>query len=340
MSFDVKISPSGRTFEVADGDSVLTAAFEAGVKLPNGCRMGTCRTCRGRVIEGQVDHGHSHLEYLTPAMREEGFALLCQAKPCSDLVIEIEELPFLADPQQLPAYVKSMERLAEDVVKLHLRLPLHANMAFVAGQYIDILLPDGRRRAYSIANAPVASGVVNIELHIRHYPGGAFTDHVFGAMKAREMLQIEGPLGSFFLRESDKPAIFLATGTGYAPIRAMLLDALAWGTQRPMTLYWGARVREDLYLLDEMEALARQHPSFTFVPLLSRPAEGTWSGRTGYVQDAAIADFGDVSGVQVYACGSPSMVADAERAFFARGTPDDAFFSDAFFTEAELAGSI
>ena len=338
MRFEVQISPSGRSFPVENDDSVLTAAFAAGVKLPNGCRMGTCRTCRGKVIEGSVDHGHSHPEYLTPEMRDQGYALLCQAKPCSDLLVEIEELPFLADPQVLPAYVKGLDRLAPDVVKVHLRLPLHANMPFVAGQYIDIIMADGRRRAYSIANAPTATGVVNIELHIRHFPGGAFTDHVFDGLKLREMLQIEGPLGSFFLRDGDNPVLLLATGTGYAPIRSIILDALEWQPDRQLTLYWGARTRADLYMLEEVEALARDHPSLTVIPVLSRPLpEDNWTGRIGHVQDCALADIADVSKHHVYACGAPAMTAAADRDFAARGLPDGAFFSDAFFTEAELA---
>jgi CDP-4-dehydro-6-deoxyglucose reductase len=338
MSFEVRLMPSGRRFTVERGERILNAGFAVGAKMPSGCRMGTCRTCKGRLIAGEVDHGNSHPGYLTPTMRVQGYALLCQAMPLSDLVIEVEELPFLADPQILPAYVKSIERPVADVALLRLRIPLHANMLFTSGQHVDILLPDGRRRPYSIASVPRPEGVIDLEFHIRHMAGGAYTEHVFGAMKARDKVQLEGPLGSFFLRQSEKPVIFLVTGTGYAPIRSILLDALNWTSDRQMTLYWGARNLADLYLIDEVRQLSLDNPRFHFVPVLSQPLpEDRWGGAIGHVQDIALADISDVAGHQVYACGSPAMVAAAEEAFVRLGLPREEFFCDAYFTQGELA---
>jgi CDP-4-dehydro-6-deoxyglucose reductase len=340
MSFEVRLVPSGRQFSVEKGERILSAGFAAGVKMPSGCRMGTCRTCKGKLLEGLVDHGNSHPGYLTPTMRVEGYALLCQATPLSDLVIEVEELPFLADPQIFPGYVKSIVRPTDGVAVLRLRLPLHANMMFTPGQHVDILLPDGKTRPYSIASVPRPEGVIDLELHIRHMTGGAYTDHVFQGMKTRDMVKLEGPLGSFFLRESDKPVIFLATGTGYAPIRSILLDTLKWKSDRQMTLYWGARNLADLYLIKEVRELSLASPRFHFVPVLSRPLpEDGWTGARGHVQDVALADIADVSGHQVYACGTPAMVTAAEEAFIQRGLPREEFFSDAYFTQGELAQS-
>jgi CDP-4-dehydro-6-deoxyglucose reductase len=218
-------------------------------------------------------------------------------------------------------------------------LPLHLNLQFEAGQYVDFILPDGLRRSYSIANAPSAAGVMDLEFHIRHLPGGAFTDKVFGGMKLREKFQFEGPLGSFLLRESSKPALFLASGTGYAPIRSILLKELAAGNPRKMVLYWGGRSRKDLYLLEEAQNLARLHANFTFVPVLSEPlAEDEWTGTTGFVHRAVMKDLKDLSAWQVYACGVPVMVDAARRDFVGQcALPEGEFFADAFVSCADLA---
>lgn len=334
----VKIVPSEREFVVEAGQSVLAAAYAAGIKLPNGCRMGTCRTCRGKVTTGSVDHGLSHTTYLPLSEREKGYALLCQARPLTNLIVEAEELPLLADPVTMPCYVKRIEFIRPDVALVRLRLPLHSYTQFAAGQYIDVILPGGKRRAYSLANAPKPEGVIDLDLHIRHTPGGLFTEELFSTMKERHKLEVEAPLGTFFMRESDKPVIMLATGTGYAPLRSILLDQIAWSKGRSITLYWGARTKSDLYLLEEAEALAREHGNIDFVPVLSRPAAGDdWSGRIGYVQDAALADHHDLSGYQIYACGSPAMINSAQALFADFGLPEGEFFADAFVTEADAA---
>jgi CDP-4-dehydro-6-deoxyglucose reductase len=236
--------------------------------------------------------------------------------------------------------VKRTKTLAPNVMWVNLRLPLHLNLRFAAGQYVDIFLPDGTRRSYSIANPPKLDGTIDLELHIRHMPGGRFTDPLFaGEVKARTRFEFEGPLGSFYLRDSQKPAIMLASGTGYAPIRSILLDALTKGDKRPFRLYWGGRVEQDIYAEREIEDLAATYPNLEFVPVLSDIGEDSdWSGRRGFVHRAVLEDIADLSGHQVYACGAPAMI-DAARKDFTElsGLPEEEFYADSFVTAAERA---
>ena len=331
----VTLRPSGRVFPIEEGQDILAAAFAAGIKLRHSCRVGHCRACIGRIAAGDFDPGPTAERQLTSEARDKGFALLCRAMARSDLEIEAREVAMLAGPQTVPAYVKSVEKLTDDIARLTLRLPPSASMTFMAGQHVDFLLPDGRRRSYSIANAADPGGSVNLEFHIRHQPGGAFSDTVFTAMKAKDRITLEGPLGTFFLQEEGARRVFLCTGTGYAPIRAMILQALAKGDEQPMTLYCGMRAPAELYMLDEVRELAARHGNLTVVPVVSRPAaDGSWDGRTGYVQDAALADLGSLADVTVYACGSPVMIAAAEGAFGARGLPPARFYFGAFVNES------
>jgi CDP-4-dehydro-6-deoxyglucose reductase len=342
MTSRVTIKPSDHVFDVEPDETVLQAALRQGLPLPYGCRDGACGSCKGRIVEGTVDYGRYQSSALTDADRDAGFALFCQARPLSDLVIESREVGAVRDIpiKTLPCRVQKMERLAPDVMALHLRLPANERLQFLAGQYIEILTRDGKRRAFSMANAPHDDE--HLQLHLRHYAGGSFTEHVFTRMKEREILRFEGPLGTFFLREdSDKPIIFLASGTGFAPIKGMLEHAFHRGIERPMALYWGGRTRPDLYL----DALPRQwaaaHSHFRYVPVLSeaRPEDG-WSGRTGFVHRAVMEDHPDLSGHHVYACGAPVMVEAAHRDFTTCcGLPEDAFFSDAFTTASDASRS-
>lgn len=337
MSYEVSLQPSGRTFRVEPGERILAKGLAAGIQMPYGCRMGTCRSCRGRVVSGKVDLGDAHLAYLPQSQRDEGYALLCQATAESDVVIEVEELPELVKPEISPAIVKSVEKLTPNIALLRLRLPLHLNLRFRAGQYVDLLLEGGERRSYSIANPPRLEGAIDLEFHIRHMRGGLFTDRLFGGLEPRTKIEFEGPLGSFFLRDSDKPVVMLARGTGYAPIRSILLETLPRQTGRKITLYWGARSLKDIYLLDEVSSLADKYPDFRFVPVLSAPSpEDHWTGRTGPVHSAVMEDIPELSGWQVYACGTPSMVEAAHNDFVAHcGLPEGEFFADSFVTQHE-----
>jgi CDP-4-dehydro-6-deoxyglucose reductase, E3 len=336
MPHRVTLKPSGHSYDVPDGKTVLQAGLDAGYELPYSCREGVCRTCRGTIKEGTVDYGHVSSRYLPEADKAKGFALLCQAKPLADLVVEVRELAGLHGirPKILPARVERLDRPAADVAILGVKLPANANFKFVAGQYVDFLLKDAKRRSYSIANPPADAGVGALEFHIRQTPGGLFTEQVFSTLKVRDLLRFEGPLGTFYLREeSDKPIVMVASGTGFAPIKAICEYAQAKNIPRPITLYWGCRVEGDLYLNDLGKGW--QRAGFKYVPVLS---DEKWSGRMGFVHRAVMEDFPDMSDVQVYACGAPVMVEAARRDFSAQcGLPPDEFYADSFITEADKA---
>ncbi|UCV17847.1 CDP-6-deoxy-delta-3,4-glucoseen reductase [Ferribacterium limneticum] len=342
MAFQVTLKPSGHTFVVPDGKRVLEAGLKAGVFMPHNCKGGLCSTCKGRVLEGAVDFGNVLPKYLPDSEKATGHALLCQAKPLSDLVIELNELGGLEGvrTREVPCRVIKLERAAPDVVVMQLRLPMNENLRFAGGQHLEFILKDGQRRAYSIATAPSPEGVIGLELHVRHVPGGLFTDHVFSALKERDLLRFEGPLGTFFLREeSPKPIILLAGGTGFAPIKSIVLSALNKKISRPMTLYWGGRKKADLYQFELAQKWAEENPHFKFVPVLSdASAACDWAGRTGFVHHAVMQDHPDLSGYQVYACGAPVMVDAAKNDFTkeCRLLPDE-FFADSFLTEADRA---
>ncbi len=331
MSHQVTLQPSGHQFTVQDDETVLEAALRENIALPYGCRNGACGACKGRVLAGRVDYGTHQPETLTDMDKAEGLALFCTAKPDTDLVIEAREIGAARDipVKTLPCRVERMEKLADDVMALWLKLPSGERLQFLPGQYIDFLLQDGKRRSFSLANAPEDDAL--LELHIRHVPGGHFTDQVFGGMKPKTILRLKGPLGSFFLRESDKPIIFLAGGTGFAPIKSLLSHAFHHGITRSMVLYWGAKTRSGLYLADLPAQWQREHGNFRFIPVLSEPGpDDPWSGRTGLAHQAVLADFADLSGYEVYACGAPPMIEAAKRDFMASGLPEEAFHSDAF----------
>jgi CDP-4-dehydro-6-deoxyglucose reductase len=330
----VTVQPSGHAFEVQEGESVLTAALRQDLVLPYGCRNGACGSCKGRILEGRVDYGVYQQKALTDEEKAQGKALFCQARPLTDLVVEARTIGAAKDIQvrMLPCRVQKLERLADDVMVIYLRLPANERLQFLAGQYIEFLLKDGSRRSFSMGNAPHDDEL--IQLHVRHVAGGQFTDHVFGKMKERDILRFEGPLGTFFLREdSQKPLVFVASGTGFAPIKSVIEHALHKNIARPMVLYWGGRRPKDLY----MDALARQWP-IKYVPVISEALpEDRWTGRTGFVHRAVMEDFPDLSAHQVYACGVPVMVDAAKRDFTQQcKLPEDEFYADSFTTQADL----
>jgi CDP-4-dehydro-6-deoxyglucose reductase len=336
----VTVQPSGQSFAVEETESVLTAALRQGVMLPYGCKNGACGSCKGKILSGAVDYGHYHARVLTEEERAHGKALFCQARPLGELVIECRTIGAAKDiaVRLLPCRVQQLTKVANDVIIVQLKLPANERLQFLAGQYIDFLLKGGERRSFSMANPPHADEL--IELHIRHVPGGNFTDHVFGKMKQRDILRFEGPLGSFFLREdSTKPIVLVASGTGFAPIKSIIESALHRKVERPMVLYWGCRRPKDLYLNALAEKWALEQPNFRYVPVVSEAAaEDAWSGRSGFVHRAVMQDFPDLSGYQVYACGVPVMVDSARRDFIAQcQLPEDEFYADSFTTAADLA---
>ncbi|MHB8254214.1 MAG: CDP-6-deoxy-delta-3,4-glucoseen reductase [Acidiferrobacter sp.] len=328
----VRIEPSGHEFDASPGETILEAALREGFHLPYSCRNGACGTCKGRVVSGTVVHGEYEPKAISAAERAAGIALFCRAVPQEAVVIEAREIGVAKDIiiKTLPCRVARMEKLAPDVMRLLLKLPQNERLQYLAGQYVDILLKDGRRRGFSFANAP--SDDEFLELHIRHVPGGLFSGHVFTAMKERALLRFEGPLGTFFLREeSTAPAILMAGGTGFAPMKAILEQAFHVGSERPLHLYWGARTRADLYLHDMALAWAQTYAQFRYTPVLSQPRpEDHWNGRVGYVHAAVAADWPDLAGHEVYASGPPQMIEAASGIFQKQGLRPETFYYDAF----------
>jgi CDP-4-dehydro-6-deoxyglucose reductase len=333
MSFQVTIKPSNRVFSAEEGESVIEAAMRNGITLPYGCRNGACGSCKGKLLEGQVDYGQYAAHILPEYEKKAGFALFCQAKPLSDIVIEAREISAAGQIQikKLPCRVQRIERPSEDVAALYLSLPANERLQFLAGQYIEIIMRDGKRRAYSMANAPEDDA--HIELHVRKMASGAFTEYVFTKMKEKDILRFEGPLGTFFLREdSDKPIVLLASGTGFAPIKSIVQHAFHIGVTRQMVLYWGGRRPADLYMAQLCQEWQRDHDNFSYIPVISDALpEDNWTGRTGFVHRAVMEDFPDLSGYQVYACGAPVVVESAHKDFTTQcKLSEEEFFSDAF----------
>jgi len=332
LPLKVHIEPSGHEFDTVPGETLLEAALREGFHLPYSCRNGACGTCKGRILSGTVSHREYEAKALSADEKAAGLALFCRAVPEGPVVIEAREIGAARDIviKVLPCRVARMEKLAPDVMRLFLKLPQKERLQFLAGQYIDILLRDGKRRGFSLANAPVDDEF--LELHIRHVPGGLFSGHVFETMTERALLRFEGPLGTFFLREeSTAPAILMAGGTGFAPMKAIIEQALHGGSERPLHLYWGARSRVDLYLHDLATGWAREYPHFHYTPVLSEPkADDQWEGRTGYVHDAVASDWPRLDGHEVYASGPPQMIASARTLFAAQGLREQDLYFDAF----------
>ena len=366
MTHKIQIQSSGHEFTANEKETVLAAALRQGVTLAYSCRNGDCGTCKGKILSGSVDYGKYQAKAMSEEERQKGAALLCQAVPLSDLVIEAREIRAAEGIpiRIMPCRVMKLDRLAPDVMQLSLKLAEGQRLQFLAGQYIDILLSGNQRRSFSLATAPHADEL--LQLHVRHVPGGLFSEQVFTTMKERDLLRFQGPLGTFFLREdsdvqgstnagrsqhpasrgistsmyvtgdrksgaADRPVILVAGGTGFAPIKSILDHAFAQGTTPPLHLYWGVRARRDLYLHDLPQAWAREHAHFRYTPVLSEPlSEDHWSGRSGWVHEAVIADHPDLSRHEVYASGPPPMIEALKKAVKTHGLPDDRLYYDSF----------
>jgi len=337
-TFAISVQPSGIHFEAQPDESLLAAGIRQGIGLPYGCKDGACGSCKCKLVSGQVAHSNFQRKALSEEEEAQGLVLTCSARALSDVTLESRQVtPAGALPvKKMPTRVNSLARKTEDVMVMQLQLPANDTFTYRAGQYVEFILRDGARRSYSMANAP--SNGPGVELHIRHMPGGRFTDLVFGSMKEKDILRIEGPMGSFFLREdSEKPMVFLASGTGFAPLKALLEHMQHCGMTRPVTLYWGGRRPADLYMDDWVLAQCTRMPNLRYVPVVSDAlSEDNWQRRTGFVHRAVLEDFPDLSGYQVYACGAPIVVDSAKRDFSAlAGLPDEEFFADAFTSEAD-----
>ena len=341
MSYRVTIKPSEHEFTVEEDETILDAAMRQEIDLPYGCRGGACGACAGYLLQGEVAYDEEPIA-LTDAFKEANMGLFCKAKPKSDLVVSIEEIEGLEgiEIKNLRCRVESKDQLCHDVISLKLKLAGDERLQFHAGQYIEFLLEDGKRRAFSIANAPHDDEL--IDLHIRHVEGGLFTDFLFEEMPDKAMLRIEGPLGSFFLREdSDRPIILMGGGTGFGPLKAMIEHLQYVGSEKPVHLFMGVRALRDLYMDGMVKAWMDKNPGLSFTPVLSEPMEeDNWQGETGYVHEAVARAFDDLSGFDIYMSGPPPMVNAAVEVFVKQGADKEHLFSDAFEYSADASQAI
>lgn len=332
MTFIVTVSGADIAFPCEPGETVLDAVERAGYSVPYSCRKGVCTTCVCHLASGDAKTNSRPLS--GPA----DDVLLCRLRPLSDITIAPTSITHRGTPQRksLPAKVFRLSRPTPDVAIVELRYPIGTRAQFRAGQYLKVLMPDGDSRNYSLANDPTSNN--GAELHIRHVPGGRFSEDVLARLKPGDELTVELPFGQFVMREStDTPAILLATGTGFGPLKSMILDQIRRRTSRPMWLYWGARRQQDLYALELTQKWAARFPWLSMVPVVS--GEHSWTGRTGWVQQAAIEDHGHRDALEVYACGNPAMTAAAAAAFAALGHfVNDNFHCDAFVPSGDAAG--
>ena len=342
MAWTVTIEPAAKQFMAESNETLLEAALRQGIVLPYGCKDGACGSCKAKAITGSWDQGAHQPSALKSDEAAQGFLLTCCSRASSDMQIECRAVSGLSDIpiRKMPSRIASIERPVSDVAIIRLQLPANERLKYLAGQYLEILMRDGSRRAYSIASAPESNEP--LELHIRHMPGGKFTDPLFGVgsnpVKEKDILRFEGPLGTFFLREDHlRPMILLASGTGFAPIKAIIEHAQAKGINRSMHLYWGGRRPQDLYQQARCQEWAESMPQLQFIPVVSDAlAEDNWQGRSGFVHRAVMEDFPDLAGFEVYACGAPVMIDAARKDFVERCHLDpELFFADAFTSAAD-----
>jgi CDP-4-dehydro-6-deoxyglucose reductase len=327
----VTLIPTGQDFTVESGETVLAAALRAGLNLPHSCKGGHCASCIARIVSGEIAYPGERPAGITADEQGAGFALLCQARALTDLCVEAREVRPAPDVEvkSLPCRIERKERLAPDVMAVFLRLPAVEELHYRAGQYLDVMLSEGRRRSFSIASAP-ADGRL-IELHVRRASTTGFTAQLFDSLRPGALLRIEGPLGQFWLRsESPRPVLMLGGGTGYAPLRAMLRQLVATGDRRPVTLYWGAREADGLYEHEWLSALQRERPGFRYVPVLSDSPALAPGGRVGPVHEAMLADHPDLSGFDLYASGPPAMIEAIRAGSVAAGLPRGQLHFDSF----------
>ncbi|HLR14090.1 MAG TPA: 2Fe-2S iron-sulfur cluster-binding protein [Burkholderiaceae bacterium] len=347
---DLTIHPGPAQAIARADETLLEAGLRAELALPYDCRSGGCGVCVCTILNGKVELGPYQEAALTPAMRARGQALMCCAVALEDVEFEVEGVPSLiadadthAGTQRWEGRVQRMELLTPRLMRVFIALPAGKALAYTAGQYINIILEDGAKRSFSFAKAPVDPGQPFplpddniIELHISKVEGGRYTTHVFERMQPGDTVEFEGPVGQFTLRDSNRPILMIAGATGFAPIKSILEDAFRSGLQRPIELYWGVRTEKDLYMQEEIRRWQTTHDNFTYVPVLSDADEDTsWKGRQGFVHQALLEDHPDLSGYEIYVCGSARMVETAVPEFLSAGLPDTFCFSDAFVPNSQ-----
>jgi len=326
-TYKIKIQSSGLEFHVKPSQTILEGAIASGITLPYGCQDGACGSCKGKVISGKYFLNEYQSSALTDSDIKAGNTLYCKSMAQEDLVIEpnIPEVYDQYSPKVLPVKVESLTRLNHDVMQMFLKLPAKETFRFKAGQYIEFIMGDGSRRAFSMANAPLDS---MIELHLRLVEGGKFTSFVFNEMKEKSIHRIEGPIGQFYLRDSEKPIIFIAGGTGFAPIKSIIEDMIANKNKRKIYLYRGVRSEKDFYMNELVNDWIKKLEGLTYIPVVEDGLSE--DARSGYVHHAVLEDFKNLNDIQVYCCGAPGLVENAFKDLTKSGLPDDQFFADAF----------
>lgn len=331
-SYTIKNLSSGHNFEVSGQETLLDSALRQGRLLPYGCRNGACGACKCLLVEGSVEHDAFLESALTDEEAAEGKILTCRAHPKSDLVVDVHEVERAEEIEirTLRCKISKVERVAVDVIRLFLRLPEDDALEYIPGQFLEFLLPDGKTRAYSLASRPVRGQ--DLELHIRHVPGGLFSGQLLNSVKEGSLLRFRGPLGRFFFRQhSLRPILLIAGGTGFAPIKAIIEEMIALGCNRPISLYWGVRAKNNLYLRSVIEEWKAALPNLSFIPVLSEPEpEDEWNGATGLVHQTVLGDHADLSSFDIYVAGPPQLVESVESSFPAQGLDEERLFSDAF----------
>jgi CDP-4-dehydro-6-deoxyglucose reductase len=319
----IRLAKSDITFSAAPDQSLLDAALGASLNLPHSCKGGNCGSCRARLLQGEIHYPNGSPLGLSAAEAAEGFVLLCQCYARGDLTIETLEIstPEQIRVKRLPARIERSVLLSHDVMGLFLRLPAAEDFSFEAGQYLDVMLPGGRRRSFSIASPPHDSRL--LELHVRKVQGGEFSAPLFERAAQSALLSIEGPLGQFAYRAGTAPMLLIGGGTGIAPLLSILRHVVETGLKRDLRIYWGVRSERDLYAHATLEALAR------YVPVLSE-ASSAWAGRRGMVHEAVLEDIQDLQRYDVYAAGPPAMIGVVRREFALRGVAPERLYFDSF----------
>ncbi len=333
MPFSITNQRNGGQFTANDHETILDAALRDNRIYPYGCRSGVCGACKCSLISGRVDYGEYEEFALTEEEKEEGKVLICQAIALEDVTIDADEVMSGHSIQikMLPCRVKKINKLAEDVIQMYLALPKTQEFNFIAGQYIDIVLKDGQRRSFSIANLPEHSADQGLELHIRHVPDGHFTPKIFDSVRERDLMRFEGPFGTYFWQsDPEQPIIMIAGGTGFSPVKGLIEHAVTQNPNQPIHLFWGARDRQDLYMNDRVQDWLTQYPNLKYTPVLSENTALDWTGATGWVHDTVCSTYRDFSRFDVYASGPPVMIDAIRDALTARKMDPERFFFDSF----------
>jgi len=331
MAYTAKLNRQDITFIVNKDESILDAAIRQGHNLSYGCRNGECGSCIAEITNGTFFYNGENPVYQEHESPKERKAFLCQARASSDIEINANMLETEAEItlKQLPCRVKSTEKLNNSVMRIILELPKTEQLEFLPGQYVDFILPDNKKRSFSLANPPHENQ--ELEFHIRHYDGGVFSEYAFNELKNNALLKIEGPLGQFTLQNSERPIIMIAGGTGFAPIKSIVEHTLKINDPRSIHFYWGARLESDLYLHKIAHQWTEKYPHITYTPVLSEIDNlKNWSGKTGYVHEAVLEDYSDLSDHDVYACGPPPMIDAIVNAFPEHHLREGSLFSDSF----------